>query len=201
MSFPPPGVEVAKTSKKFPSREIFYYLCVQVGAGGVLQLVDIDGIHSLERFFFSVDDFSPTFATAFIQSSKPVASKVLLLFWWLFVVPAGLLFFYKWSEGFRPSPRALRLSWLRMVGIFVCVLVTCYIFASLLLTHDYSPYWTYRSHATSGRAGLVPFLFAGGPLMLSVWLAASSFVLVPSLGFFPVFLRAVFCKASGGFER
>lgn len=193
-----PNSNPQSSLKPFPTREILIYWAIQMGLGLALSIPNLENIQWLKDALIPLENALPTFRTAFVQSSTPVASKLFLVIWWLAILPRGLLFLYRWSDGLKPQPTGLNMSYFKMCGFFAAILFTGYMSGALLSFHDYSYYWRADKPNTPSRGDLVPALMSNGPLTLSILCAASSFLLVLCIGGIGIFFRTLFQKISRG---
>ena len=188
------NVQRVKFSRAFPSKQILTYMAVQVGLGALLSIFNLENIQWLRDLLAPLDFIFPTFKTAFVHSSTPVASKVFLAVWWLVIIPWGLLFAYQWSHGFKPHPNGLRMSYIQLLALLATALFMAFMLGSLLSFHDYSYYWMVDKPNSPSRGDLVPVLMSNGPFALSIWVAVTSFLIVPCISGFPLLLRTFFSK-------
>ncbi|MFM2274732.1 MAG: hypothetical protein RL211_604 [Pseudomonadota bacterium] len=180
--------------KPFPTRQLLLYIIAQIGLGLLLSIINLENIQWLKELLAPMENVLPTFRTAFEQSQTPVASKTFLGIWWLVILPWGFIFISRWSDGFKPQPTGLEMSYFKMSGYFVVIVFTGYMLATLLSFHDYSHYWAIDKPDSPTRGDIVPALMSNGALTLSIWCAISSFLLVPCAGGVCIFLRTLFCK-------
>lgn len=167
--------------KQFPTRELLLYWAAQLGLGLLFSFPSLENIQWLKDLLASLDSTFPTFKTAFIHSSAPVASKLFLVIWWLAIIPWGLMFSYKWGGGFKPHPNGLKMSYTSLLGLFLAGLLMVFMLGTLLSFHDYSYYWRVDKPHSLGRGNLVPTLMTGGPFVLSIWTGLTSFLLIASM--------------------
>ncbi len=189
-------VQRVQSSKVFPSKQILTYMAIQVGLGALLSIPNLENIQWLKDLLIPLESTFATFRTAFMHSSAPVASKLLLAVWWLMILPWGLMFSYQWSQGFKPHPNGLKMSYPNLLGLLAATLFMGYMLCSLLSIHDYSYYWATDKLNSPSRGDLVPALMSNGPLMLSIWLSLSSFLVVPCVSATVLFPRTLFQKLS-----
>lgn len=182
-------------NRHFPARAIVIYWVTQIGLGLLISALDLENIHWLKDLLFPLDSALPTFRTAFVHSSTPIASKIYLALWWLIILPWGLLFAYRWSDGFKPHPKGLGMSYSALLCLLVVAIFMVYMLGSLLSYHDYSYYWITDKPNSPNRGDVVPALMTSGPLALSIWVAFSSFVFVVALVLVPYLFRVVLYKA------
>ena len=194
MSKTRPDSNYQPSLKPFPTRAILFYWAVQVGLGLLLSIFNLEDIHWFKEVLIPLDNTFPTFRTGFVQSSTPVASKLFLAIWWLVIVPWGLMFSYQWTQGFKPHPNGLNMSYTTLLGLLSVALFMVYMLGSLLSFHDYSYYWMVDKQNSPSRGDVVPALMTHGPFALSIWAAVSSFVFVMALVLVPYVFRIVLKK-------
>ena len=183
-----------QSNRAFPSKQILTYMAIQVGLGAVLSIPDLENIQWLNDLLIPLESTFSTFRTAFVHSSTPVASKLFLAIWWLVILPWGLMFSHRWTQGFKPHPNGLQMSYTSLLGLFVAALFLSYMLGSLLSVHDYSYYWIVDKPNSPSRGDFVPALMTNGPFALSIWVAVSSFVFVMALVLVPYVFRVVLKK-------
>lgn len=193
-----PNSSQQSSLKPFPTREILLYWVAQIGLGLLFSILNLENIQWLKDVLTPLDTVLPTFRTAFVQSSTPVASKTYLALWWLVILPWGLLFLFRWSDRFKPQPAGLKMSYFKISGFFLAFVFTGYMLAALLSFHDHSYYWTIDKPNTPTRGDIVPALMSNGTLTLSIWCAFSSFLLVLCAGGICAIPRTLFHKIFKG---
>jgi hypothetical protein len=198
MSKTQPNSSPKPSLKSFPTRQLLIYWAVQIGIGLLLSIPNLESVQWIKDLLIPLENSFPTFRTGFIQSSTPVASKLFLAIWWLVIIPWGLIFTYRWSDGFRPQPTGLNMSYLKMSGFFAAIVFTGYMAGTLLSFHDHSYYWEVDKANTPTRGDVVPALMSNGPLTLSILCTVCSFLLVPCACGVPMFVRTLFHKLFKG---
>jgi hypothetical protein len=180
--------------KSFPTKQLLIYWAVQIGLGLLLSILNLENSQWLKDLLIYLENSLPTFRTGFVQSATPVASKLFLAIWWVVILPWGLMFSCRWTQGFKPHPNGLKMNYTALLGLLATALLTGYMLGALLSFHDYSYYWMVDKQNSPSRGDVVPALMTNGPFALSIWVAASSFVFVMALTMVPYVLRVVFKK-------
>lgn len=180
--------------KSFPARELLLYWLAQTALGAALSVPGLDGVSWLKDFLSPLDDVLPTFKTAFLHSSAPVASKLYLVFWWLVILPWGFVFVFRWSDGFKPHRNGLSMSYPALLGLLIVSLFMAYMLGSIFSFHDHSSYWGFAQQGTLNRGNVIPFLMSSGPFALSIWGALSSFLFLLSVAGALLFSRVILIK-------
>lgn len=189
-----PNTNLKSSPKQFPTRELLLYWAAQLGLGLLFSIPNLENIQWLKDLLVPLDSTFPTFKTAFMHSSAPIASKLFLVSWWLFILPWGFMFTYFWTQGFKPHPNGLNMSYKALLGLLAAALLTAFMFGFLLSFYDYSYYWTVDKPNSPSRGDFVPVLLKNGPFMLSIWTAISSFMFVMALMSVPYVFRVIFAK-------
>ena len=189
-----PNTSLKSSPKQFPTRELLLYWAAQLGLGLLFSIPNLENIQWLKDLLAPLDSTFPTFKTAFMHSSAPVASKLFLASWWLFILPWGFMFTCFWTQGFKPQASGMNMSYKALLGLLAAAFFLVFMFGSLLSFHDYSYYWMADKPNSPSRGDLVPALLSNGTLLMSFWLAASSFLIVSFIGGIPLFIRTLFHK-------
>lgn len=189
-----PNTSLKSSPKQFPTRELLLYWAAQLGLGFLFSIPNLENIQWLKDLLIPLDSTFPTFKTAFVQSSTPIASKIFLVIWWLVIIPWGLVFAYFWTQGFKPHPNGLNANYATALGLLAASLIMSLMIGSLLSFHDYSYYWMIDKPNSPSRGDFVPALLSSGPQVMSIWLAASSFLIASFVSGIPLILRTIFCK-------
>jgi len=162
--------------KAFPSRKYFIYAVIQIFTGLVLSIIPFGEYSWVHALFEPIDQNFRAFRTMPLHASNPTASKVMLLLWWTFFIPWGVLWAGRFTGWFKPAPLMLNSK----IATAKSLILSSVVGFAVVYLNAFAAYGDadIGLNGVRSRADVIPFVLSGGAFTVSIWLAICSFLLV-----------------------
>ena len=175
--------------KAFPSQKYFIFAVIQIFTGLVLSVIPFDEYSWVRALFEPIDQNFRAFRTMPLNVSNPTAGKVMLLLWWIFFIPWGVLWAGRFTGWFKPAPLMLNSK----IASAKCLILSSVVGFAVVYLNAFAAHGDANIglNGVRNRADFIPFVLAGGAFTLSIWLAICSFLLVMMAGGLCLSIRAL----------
>lgn len=170
---PNENIESSAAPIKFTGENLLKFLLAHLLLGLGFQFISFDKFQWIVDIFISIDAALPAFRTLFVHSKNPLGGKMLLLLWWIVLLPLGMVLAWRFIRALKiVNQDALMSMKFILSAIFIIILAAFGVYENSFKEHSV------LVPLNISRVDMKYLVLRHGPIGVSVYLLSYSMVVV-----------------------